>query len=1100
MAAKKKMTRRDFIKVAGVATGAALATKMNILSVGAMALAATTTYVKNRSPLVQTPFIPLALGAVRADGWLLNQLQLLASGATGNAEGIYTELGGNAAWLGTSQASMAADSDWERPTYYVKGLVALAYTLNDSGLISKLQKWINWALGSQVASGAFGPSWNYFDWWPRMPMLYALKDFYEATNDSRVLPFLTNYFHFQANNLAAHPLVEWAKARAGDNIEVVLWLYNRTGEASLLTLADTLKNQSYNQTDIFTNNKFLTFGSDIHPKHNVNVSQAIKWPAIVYQRTNAAADQNAFIAGNNNLLTNHGQVTGMSSGTEMLAGKSSIQGVELCAIVERMQSNESAQMILGNPVIGDQLEKITFNALPGAMDKANKIHEYYTFPNQYESVRGPQGFEEDYGTGIVLGPNSGFPCCRFNLHMGWPYYVKNMWAGTSDNGVAAMVYGPSHVTVRVGTGSVDATITEATNYPFEEQIRFTINVPSAVAFPLKLRIPAWAAGPTVLVNGAAQSGVVVGAFFTINRTWNNGDTVTLNVPMPLKTSTQINNSVAVERGPLVFSLKMTENWLQTWTGPLGFNEYEITPGNPWNYGLLLDRNNPGASISVQTSAMPTNPFVTATTPIKLTANARKVPWGTVRAGLAAAEVQSSPFSSSNPTEQITLIPFGAENTRITYFPEVTAGAGTTTPPPAPFSDGFDNGTAQWTTYGGTWAIAASNYTVNAGTGFKAVANGTNFAGLIFEADIMANGGDTGIIFRASNFAVGADSYMGYYAGINTNGNVILGKANNNWTQLAATPMTITANTWYHIKVVAVGSLIKVYVTDMNTPKITVTDTSYVSGAVGLRTYNSTSKFDNVSAKSIFIDTFDNGTGNWSVIDGAWSIVTSQYNVNAGPGYKAIAAGTNFGDVTLEGDVNVSGGNAGFIFRGSNFSAGADAYFGYYAGIDSGGNVVLGLSTGSWIQLGSFAMSIPANTWIHLKVVAAGSSIQVYVTDMATPKITVTDSTYSSGAIGLRTYNATAKFDAINAVSALSGVIFYQDINYGGAASASKAKGSYAVMPADVPNDWMTSMKIPAGWTVEVYADGSFAGTKWTYTADSPFVGAANDVMSSFKIY
>ena len=73
-----------------------------------------------------------------------------------------------------------------------------------------------------------------------------------------------------------------------------------------------------------------------------------------------------------------------------------------------------------------------------------------------------------------------------------------------------------HRTVRVG-GSVDATIVQSTSYPFEEQIRFTVNVPVAVAFPLKLRIPGWASGASVLLNGAAQAGVTPGTFFTINR-------------------------------------------------------------------------------------------------------------------------------------------------------------------------------------------------------------------------------------------------------------------------------------------------------------------------------------------------------------------------------------------------------------------------------------------------------------------------------------------------------------------------------------------------------------------------------------------------------
>jgi len=83
----------------------------------------------------------------------------------------------------------------------------------------------------------------------------------------------------------------------------------------------------------------------------------------------------------------------------------------------------------------------------------------------------------------------------------------------------------------------------------------------------------------------------------------------------------------------------------------------------------------------------------------------------------------------------------------------------------------------------------------------------------------------------------------------------------------------------------------------------------------------------------------------------------------------------------------------------------------------------------------------------------------------------------------------------------TGVIFYQDANYGGAASGLKAKGDYAVLPGDIPNDWMSSLKVPAGWIVDAYADGGFAGAVCTYTVNTSWVGSAcNDVMSSFKIH
>ncbi len=85
-------------------------------------------------------------------------------------------------------------------------------------------------------------------------------------------------------------------------------------------------------------------------------------------------------------------------------------------------------------------------------------------------------------------------------------------------------------------------------------------------------------------------------------------------------------------------------------------------------------------------------------------------------------------------------------------------------------------------------------------------------------------------------------------------------------------------------------------------------------------------------------------------------------------------------------------------------------------------------------------------------------------------------------------------------SSAVGVIFYQDINYGGVASGMKAKGDYATLPADIPNDWMSSLRVPAGWIVDAYADGNFAGAVCTYTADTSWVGSGcNDVMSSFRI-
>lgn len=81
--------------------------------------------------------------------------------------------------------------------------------------------------------------------------------------------------------------------------------------------------------------------------------------------------------------------------------------------------------------------------------------------------------------------------------------------------------------------------------------------------------------------------------------------------------------------------------------------------------------------------------------------------------------------------------------------------------------------------------------------------------------------------------------------------------------------------------------------------------------------------------------------------------------------------------------------------------------------------------------------------------------------------------------------------------------FFGDANYGGNAK-SVGKGNYdynAMINAGISNDWMSSLKVPSDWTVEVYQHGDFSGTKWIFTSDTPWVGSdCNDQMSSFKIY
>jgi hypothetical protein len=814
-----------------------------------------TPIIANRQPLSATPFIALPLGSVRPQGWLLKQCQLQRDGLTGNAETLYSDdIGTNNAWLG------GTGNNWERGPYYFKGLVALAYTLNDEGLKHKAQKWMDWLLDHQGEDGYIGPASN-DDWWPRMLATYALKDYYEATGDSRVPGVLDDYFHYMLANLPSRPLSDWGRARAGDEMDVALWLYNRNGDTNLLALVDLLRQQAYDWPGIYTSNNFVLYGKDFQPKHNVNVEEGLKMPAVYYQVSHQAKDKKAVWLGIDNLMRENALSFGINSGTEFISGDASIQGVELCAIVEAMLSLETAERISGDPLLADRLETITYNALPAALANNIKGIQYYTVANNVVAVYGGHGFDEDYANGTLPGPYSGYPCCRYNFHMGWPKFIQNSWAATPDGGLALITYGPTVVNAMAGSSQVQ--ITEDTGYPFEEQVLLRVCVSNAATFPLVLRIPGWCPNAAITVNGQPQSGFQPGSFFRIERCWANGDTVVINLPMPIQTLQGPSRSVAINRGPLVYSLRIGEKWTVRTPDPRGqgFDEFEVHPTTPWNYALQLDPANPDASLTfTNLGAAPLDPFNPAQRSVGLLAQGRQLPdWTIGWRGTQAFEPPVSPVASTSPMENVLLVPFGSQHMRLSWFPYL----GIPSPTTGSFSEDFDpSWCTRWTTFGGNWlARDGSLSTVPASpNGAKALAMATAFTNFTYEGDVSVGPeGNAGLIFRVSKPDIGSDAYCGYYLGINSGSSQLeFGYADNGWHAIANVPMSFTANKLYHLEIEALGSHFKFFVDHADRPALDVKDDHFSTGMIGVRDFcvdhdQSLSSYSHLVAKEIKTD-------------------------------------------------------------------------------------------------------------------------------------------------------------------------------------------------------------------------------------------------------
>ena len=657
----------------------------------------------NRPPLKPKPYAELPLGSIEARGWLQEQLQRMASGMTGHLDEWYPQaLGSRNAWLG-------GDGDaWERGPYWIDGLYPLAHLLKNDALKAKAMAWIEWTLQHQREDGYLGPRPSekppkpepglqrdrQEDWWPKMVMLKILQQHYSATGDPRVIECLKRYFRYQLAHLPEKPLDHWSwwgRQRGGDNLLVVLWLYNVTGEDWLLDLARLLVNQTLPFTDIFLEGSFLhhqrgTFAPPYTEDafHCVNLAQGMKTPLVTSQLDGAPRHRDATRRAFRDIELSHGQPHGLYGADEGMHGRDLDRGSELCTAVEMMFSLENMIEISGDVELADRLEKIAFNALPTQVTDDFKAKQYYQQSNQVEVTFGLRSFHNHhYGDGLVYGLCTGFQCCTCNLHQGWPKLANHLWMASSDGGLAALVYSPCRVTAKVA-GGAEVTVTEDTDYPFGETVRFTVEAKQPVAFPLHLRIPAWGKSPAVSINGKPEpTSPEPGRVLVLNRTWASGDRLELSLPMTLRKSYWHERSVAIERGPLVYALRIEEEWSNVRPDDLQFGYRECRPKTPWNFALLesdlkdLDK----AFTVVKTSTLAPYPWTLEAAPVELQGRGVRVPhWQIYDHSAGRVPLSPLPRTEEVKPEPLRLIPYGCTTLRISGFPWMQDRGGRVRPP------------------------------------------------------------------------------------------------------------------------------------------------------------------------------------------------------------------------------------------------------------------------------------------------------------------------------------------------------------------------------------------------------------------------------------
>ena len=639
----------------------------------------------NRAPLKPKPYASLRIGEVRAEGWLKAQLELMAKGMSGRLDELYPSVvGPRNGWLG-------GDGDgWERGPYWIDGLLPLAHLIDDKVLIAKVRPWIEWTLSNQTDDGYLGPvpftsapakerglqRGPRRDWWPKMVMLKVLQNHYSATGDKRVIAALDRYFQYQLEQLPERPLGHWSfwgNRRGGDNLAVVLWLYNMTGEEYLLQLAELLHQQTFDHTG-----RWLADDSPLKRRkgmHCVNIAQGFKHPIVYSQIDGKEIHLRAVKKALADLDEHFGHPTGLFGGDELLNSKRATTGSEFCTAAEAMFSLEMIGEITGDVELMDRLERIALNVVPTQVTDDYSRKQYYSTVNQIDVARRKKKahIDDHDGTDTVFGLLSGYPCCLTNFHQAWPKFTQRLWMASRDGGLAALYFAPSKVETEVNGELV--TIVEETDYPFEDSIRFRIGTESPNEFPLHLRIPGWCPGAEIEVNGEPHSRPEGGQIASVRRQWQDGDVVRLDLPCKLKVSRWYKDAVSLHRGPLLFALKVGESWQPVKNDGWHGDYTEVHPTTPWNYGLQarnIENLEQYFKLVRSEKELASHPWNLENAPLWIETKGHRIDEWTANENRIAGELSQSPVKVDEMKPvPITLIPYGCTTLRIAEFPVVS---------------------------------------------------------------------------------------------------------------------------------------------------------------------------------------------------------------------------------------------------------------------------------------------------------------------------------------------------------------------------------------------------------------------------------------------
>ena len=227
---------------------------------------------------------------------------------------------------------------------------------------------------------------------------------------------------------------------------------------------------------------------------------------------------------------------------------------ESCAAIGNMMWNWRMLNASGEAKFADVIERALYNGINSGMSLDGTTYCYRN-PLAFD----PAAFEGFAGSQNIRNAWYDVTCCPPNLERTFSS-LPGYFYSTSKDGLYVHLYDNSKVDWHLEDGTA-IKVQQRTNYPWDGDIQLTLMPAQPREFTFHVRIPGWASGATVAVNGRPEPEVRTGEYLAIHRQWETGDRVVLKLPMETVALTanprvaEDRGRVAVRRGPVIFCME-----------------------------------------------------------------------------------------------------------------------------------------------------------------------------------------------------------------------------------------------------------------------------------------------------------------------------------------------------------------------------------------------------------------------------------------------------------------------------------------------------------------------------------------------------------------